>query len=422
MSEAPITIGVTGASGYIGSVLVEQLIAMDCLVVSLGRRPHPSCSEYRRADLCEPVPMNLLDGIDAVVHLAANTGATDISMDQEVEFATTLATHAQARGVLLLFVSSQVASANAPSAYGRTKAAIEAAVRPLGAAVIRPGLVYGNEENGLFGLLVSLLRRFRVRPTLLPSPLVQPVHVNDLAKGMILAISNRDYMGQVFNLAGRSLAFNEFLSMIAHHRIRRCVVPLPIPTRFARMVLTVGKPILGPRFDPERLDSLIGLASMATTSDMERLGVTARDPRDGLSRSGRPARRLLLEGRALARSLVFGKAVPSGLLRRYVRALSFHGRTTALPIHRVLLRFPVLLAALDIPSSRVQSNLGTVVGRLGVMCRMSECEPALTNAFMHSSPANGRVRAAWDVCMAVILEVQVRVVFPIARYLARGAR
>lgn len=419
MPEARIKVGVTGASGYIGGVLARQLRSRDCMVVSLGRRPHPSASGYRRADLGEPVPVDLLDGLDAVVHLAANTGAAGISMEQEVAFAVSLADQAQARGIPLLFVSSQVASMDAPSAYGRTKAAIEAGIRPSGAIIIRPGLVYGNEERGLFGLLVSLLRRFRIRPQLWPSPLVQPVHVDDLAKGMIAAISNHDHAGRTFNLAGRPLAFNEFLSMVAHHRVRRGVIPVPIPIAVARTALAIGKPVLGPGFDPARLDSLVGVTPVATTADMECLGITARDPHDGLSRSGTPARRLLLEGQALARSLVGGKIIPAGLLRRYVRALSFHGRPTALPVSRSLLRFPTLLAALDAPSAR--SNLDAVAGRLGMVCRLCECEPALASSFMRVDPANGRMRVAWDFCVAAIREGQVRLVRPAARYLARGA-
>src|SRR5690606_42020834 len=73
---------------------------------------------------------------------------TTLFRSQETAFARDLARMAGERGIPMVFLSSQASSPQAPTGYGRTKAAIEAAILPLHAAVIRPGLVYGGEERG----------------------------------------------------------------------------------------------------------------------------------------------------------------------------------------------------------------------------------------------------------------------------------
>src|SRR5690606_10483676 len=127
---------------------------------------------------------------------------TTLFRSQETAFARDLARMAGERGIPMVFLSSQASSPQAPTGYGRTKAAIEAAILPLHAAVIRPGLVYGGEERGLFGLLCALLRRSPLRPRLWPSPPVQPVHVDDLCAAIITVLGERTFAGTVVSVAG----------------------------------------------------------------------------------------------------------------------------------------------------------------------------------------------------------------------------
>jgi uncharacterized protein (TIGR01777 family) len=61
-------VGVTGASGFIGSALCAQLTTCGHRVVRLVRRA-PTTPDERRWDPADAAP-DLLDGLDAVVHLA----------------------------------------------------------------------------------------------------------------------------------------------------------------------------------------------------------------------------------------------------------------------------------------------------------------------------------------------------------------
>lgn len=414
-----LRIGITGASGYIGRALVGRSLPPAWSVVSLGRRPLSPLYSHRHADINQGVPANLIEGLDAVIHLAADTGNSESASKQELPFALALASLAQRCGIPLLFVSSQTASANAPSTYGRTKAAIEGAILPLGAIVIRPGLVYGGEERGLFGLLTSIPRRFRTRLWLLPSPQVQPIHVDDLARAMVAVLAEDVHRGQVFNVADRPIAFNEFIGILARYRVRRGFqLPAPVPVAIARLLLVVGGRIFGSRLNPARLDSLTRLTMMDSIDDLARLGIVPRDLRDGLSFSGKPHRRLLIEARALARALTTQHTMPLGLLRRYVRALSMQGQLCALELPPVLLRFPSLLASLDRVSQRQSANCGTLLGRMDLMCRLCESEPKLASLFICKDGRGSRARVVCGLVKATLEEVQARVLFPFARLLA----
>src|SRR5690606_19755678 len=367
-------LGITGASGYIGRALLRAT-PPGWQVGSLGRGKVAPAFEQRHADLSQPVPAGLLDGLDAVVHLAADTGDGGVAARQEIGFARDLARTAGERGIPMVFLSSQAASPHAPTGYGRTKAAIESAILPLHAAVLRPGLVYGGEERGLFGMLCALLRRSPLRPRLWPSPPVQPIHVDDLCAAIITVLGEPAFAGTVVSVAGPPVAFDVFLAALARYRLRTYRLPMPVPVAVLRPLLVLTERLFGPRLGPGRLDSLTQLPAIDTHADLQRLRIRPRDLQDGMSRSGSPRRRLLLEGRALARSLLGNRAVSAATLRRYVRALAMYDSSRALGLARLLLACPVLLAALDRPARRSAVARGELPWRMELMYRLCESDP-----------------------------------------------
>ena len=412
-------VGVTGASGYIGRELGAAL-PRDWSMVSLGRRAGAATQPFRHCDLREALPDGLLDGLDAVVHLAADTGAGAVERGEEIAFAVALARAAEARAIPCVFVSSQAASPTAPTAYGRTKAAIEAAILPLGAVAIRPGQVYGGAERGLFGTLCGALRRLPFTPRLLPAPEVQPIHVDDLARAIVLAVARPDLRGRMLRVAGDPVPFDAFLGCIARDRLRCTRPPVPVPVAALRFALRLGRRLLGPRVDPGRLDSLLLLPAMDAGPDLAVLGIVPRELRDGMSRSGTPRRRLLLEGRAMARALL-GRSwkIPDPLLRRYVRMLAAHSLHGALALRPVLLGYPVLLASLDRPAARQSSRKGDLAWRMEAMCRLCEAEPRLAPAFLGTGEQH-RLAAFADFARAGLTEVAARLLHPLARRFGDG--
>lgn len=69
---------VTGATGYLGRVVVDQLLQADYGVAALvrGAAALPAAVEQRRGELLDPCSLGAaVDGVDAVLHLGALTGA-----------------------------------------------------------------------------------------------------------------------------------------------------------------------------------------------------------------------------------------------------------------------------------------------------------------------------------------------------------
>jgi nucleoside-diphosphate-sugar epimerase len=175
---------VTGASGFIGGPLTAAL-AQDGYTVRAAVRERrglsfpPGVEPAALPDLAHPVDWHpLLNGIDAVVHLAAIAHAggdiPEATYDRVNHLAAAdLARAAVAAGVRrFVFMSSTRAQAGAAAdhplretdtpqpadAYGRAKLAAEAAVRASGVphTILRPGLVYGPDAKGNLASLMRL--------------------------------------------------------------------------------------------------------------------------------------------------------------------------------------------------------------------------------------------------------------------------
>ena len=414
-------LGLTGASGYIGKAVTRLAIASGWRVVAIGRQPSQGAEEWRLANLrCLPSE-GLLNGLDAVIHLASNTeGARGVSPEAEIFFARELAAQAARAGIPLVFASSQASGENAPSAYGRTKFAIEEEIRPRGAVVVRPGMVIGGQEAGLFGLLVGLVRGSPIIPDLFPRPVVQPIHVDDLAAALLALCKRKEFGGRVLAAAGDPIDFIKLLAGIARYRLRVRRVLLPVPLELVRVLLGLASLRNGTSWSPARLDSLVRLPVFDAKRDLKSLGITLRTVENALDRRGRGIRDLLIEGRALA-CAVTGAKPPLAMLRRYVYLLQALGHRDALRLPLFLLRRPACLAALDIPSlRRDKATAGGLVWRMNAMSRMAETQPELARLYLMTSSRSGKFAAVVDLANAGMREMHSRLLRSLARHVAKA--
>jgi len=174
---------VTGASGFVGRALVDELAAAGQSVRAAMRKPADvfarSVEVVAVSDLTRPVEWRaLLKDVDTVVHLAgiahAGPGIAEDAYDRVNRLATAeLANAARAAGIRrLVFVSSIRAQSGPASprilretdpaqpidAYGRSKLAAEEAVRASGVpfTILRPVLVYGPGVKGNLERLLHL--------------------------------------------------------------------------------------------------------------------------------------------------------------------------------------------------------------------------------------------------------------------------
>ncbi|MDQ3524004.1 MAG: NAD-dependent epimerase/dehydratase family protein [Chloroflexota bacterium] len=404
-------VGVTGASGYIGRAFARKAKSAGWTVVALGRRAALNCEEWRPCDLRQiPAPL-LLERLDAIVHLAADTGKDQMDPTAQIKFAQHLFNNGANKGLRMIFVSSQAASSRAPSDYGRIKAAIESELLPLGVTVLRPGLVYGGEPIGLYGMLRSFVDRSPFIPVFRPKPVVRPIHVDDVATAIVNTLDDRGIAGRVLSLGGEAIPFDEFLRAIAVRRVRRRRLSLPIPTALVRAVLQMLGRVLGPVWSPSRLDSLIRLPVMHPDADLAQLGLSPRALRDGFGPGGADGRALLTEAMLMLRASA-GRGASLWTARGYVRILRNCGVGTPLRVPLMLRAFPILLASIDRHASRASSPVGSPVWRQGVALRLAETDRFLAGRFLMTKERAGFWRVFAGLARGIVMEVVARTVSP----------
>jgi len=373
---ARVPIAVTGATGYIGRVLVDALLRRGFEVRALGRRPpepaRPGVRFFRYATDDERIDPAILAGARALVHLAWDTSGRDDGGAADVRAVARLIDAASAAGVHLVFVSSQSASRDAPTAYGRGKWQAEEMVLAAGHSVVRPGLVYGREERGLFGRLCSLAATLPILPALWPEPKVQPVHVDDLCAALATIATSAPAAQRAYCVATpEPVGFNHLMRAISVHWLGRPLRSIPVP---ARLLLAVARAAqaLGLPIQPSQLRSLFQLPPIATRDDLQRIGVDLRSLADGLRMPQRRRRRLLVrEAAAMLRYLT--RRPPSHCdIRRLAQHWMNEPDAAPLLLPRVVIALPRLMGALVPPAGAPDPREQVFRRRLMTACCLAE--------------------------------------------------
>ena len=399
---------VTGVTGYIGTRLTS--LVLKCghdIVMASRRRPLSFAESWLPFNLSSDIIVALPSGTDAVVHLAANIAHTNCLEEEcEVDAAKKLIKSAKEIGAKFIFVSSQTARADAPTAYGRTKWRIEQEVLLAGGWVVRPGQVYGGEIRGLFGTLVNIVLRLPLLPAFVPAPKVQPIHVDDLAEGLLRITERGDVPSGVYCLAApESVSFSRFLGEIARSRLRcrRGFVPVPVVVIDA-FSLALGAS-LRTKLGLERLSSLFDLPVMPTTSDLEQLGLALRPLHSGMQPSGSDRRRcVLLEGRALF-TYVSKEPPGSAVLRRYVRAIESLRSGCPLGLPHAIMKYPILMSLID-KAVWADKSVGTEFSwRLDAVTVLAEATPSGASSFLGLGREHGVLSSLLSMANAVVCEV-----------------
>ncbi|MEN8134060.1 MAG: sugar nucleotide-binding protein [Thermodesulfobacteriota bacterium] len=407
---------ITGASGYIGTRLVKIALANNHQIGAASRRPQESVPLWLSFDLNTPSRLTMSEGIDAVIHLAANTSGAENDKQNEVESARALIAAASKVNARFLFVSSQTAREDAPTSYGRTKWRIEQEVLAASGLVVRLGQVYGGLERGLFGTMISLVRRLQVLPAFMPSPSVQPIHVDDCANGLLRLVELKDIRSDVYCLASpKPISFTEFLRSIARDRVRgrKFFVPVPIP--FVRFFTRIIGNEFAAKFGLHRLDSLFNLPPMNTAVDLDTIGLELRPLHSGMHRSGSDnRRRLIQEGIALLTYLLKEKPT-SELVRRYVRMIEKLRAGIPLDLPAWLLQWPVTLALLDDRTFVNSPQLEEFGWRVDAAMILGEASIQGADRFL----GDGRSRPKVYVIARIIIAVGVEIVWRFISLLTR---
>jgi nucleoside-diphosphate-sugar epimerase len=272
---------VTGATGFIGSWVAQQLVETGQQVTCLVRKTSnlkwlkDLPVEYHYGSLLEP--QTLKDGVqsaDYVLHIA---GVTKALSPEEFYKGNVQATRnllemirEENPGIKkFVHVSSQAAMGPSPSTapadeespmqpltdYGRSKMQSEHVAREymdtLPLTILRPPAVYGPRDTDVFEVFKNVRNRFNLKVGNI-EPVVSIVHVFDLARGIILAAEHPGSGGETYFICNEEpCAWSDvidILQKLMNKKVLNIPVPYPLAYSFGAVLEAVahlsGKPTI----------------------------------------------------------------------------------------------------------------------------------------------------------------------------------
>ncbi|MFN3474320.1 MAG: complex I NDUFA9 subunit family protein [Blastomonas sp.] len=212
MRDTLITI--FGGGGFLGRHITQHLTAAGARVriaqrnirIAQDVKPLGNLGQTQlvAADITKPESVaRAVHGADAVINLVGILKG-DFDAIHHVGAGNVAKAAAAAGCAALVHVSAIGADASSKSAYGRSKAHGEAAVRAAfpTATILRPSIVFGRDDqfvNRFAGLIASL----PVVPIIGGKAKFQPVYVDDVAQAVTMSLADpARFGGQLFELGG----------------------------------------------------------------------------------------------------------------------------------------------------------------------------------------------------------------------------
>jgi uncharacterized protein YbjT (DUF2867 family) len=200
-----------GGGGFIGRYVAQELLAAGARLRIAQRDPREALFlkplgglgqiQFVAADVRKPGTIaRAVAGADAVVNLAGSFSDLDGVV---AGGARVVAAAAASAGVSsLVHISAIGADPESPAAYGRAKAAGEAAVSAAfpAATILRPATIFGRED-AFVNRFAAMIARAPVVPVLRSGARFQPVYVADVAQAVKAALDD-PAAGQTLELGG----------------------------------------------------------------------------------------------------------------------------------------------------------------------------------------------------------------------------
>lgn len=243
-----------GGGGFLGRYVAQELLRRGARVRIAQRRPRDAWylkpqgglgqTQFVAADVTRPDTLaRALQGADAVVNLAGILKGDFQAV--HVRGAAAVAEAAARAGCeSLVHISALGADADSPSAYGRSKAAGEQAVREAfpRATILRPSFLFGREDQ-FVNRFAGLIGGAPVVPVLRGDLRFQPAWVVDVAEAVAVALADPGkHAGKTYELGGPdTLTMAELQRWIAREIGRAPIfvdVPDPIGALIAPLAMS----------------------------------------------------------------------------------------------------------------------------------------------------------------------------------------
>ena len=227
------TILVTGATGFLGNFVVNQLLKrvacnrIICLVRTTSKADslRDRGVELRVADLGEEASLRrAFEGCDTIINIASMGFGHAPSILRACEHACI------SRGIFVS-TTSIFTSQNTLSKRVRIEAEEAVARSAMRFTILRPTMIYGTEQDRNISRLVDWLGRYPVFPVFGDGKsLQQPVYVEDAAAAIVSCLPNEKTHNRSYEIPGpEPITFNSMIDTICtllERRVKKLHLPI----------------------------------------------------------------------------------------------------------------------------------------------------------------------------------------------------
>jgi nucleoside-diphosphate-sugar epimerase len=227
-------VAITGATGYVGSVIAKSLAA-DATVLRLVRAPQTAEDQQWSFDspVNEIADMLRSRGVTCLIHAAWDMRANNLSELKKscVAGSERLMVAAHQAGIKnIIFISTISAFDGARSAYGQSKLLVEKQFLNNNETVLRLGLVYGSGDGGVFGNLRRTLNTARIVPMIGNGQAPQYLLDEDSLGEVIQRAVRGEFSGQLAPITianPQPIPFRDLLNSLAPPNKKPYLIPIP---------------------------------------------------------------------------------------------------------------------------------------------------------------------------------------------------
>jgi dihydroflavonol-4-reductase len=315
-----VRVYLTGGAGFIGRATVRRLLARGGSVVAIVRDPRRAADltdlgvEVVAGDLSSLEGMvGRMRGSDAVIHLAGSYRVGIAPSERPAMFEANVAATSRVLDAAIAAGVPRIVHVSTVNAFGDTKGRIVeeghrrdlhegfvsyydetkylahvAAVERMraGAPIViaMPAVVYGRDDPSTVGGQLRAAFEGRARYVALGDLGLSPVHVDDVAAGIVAAV-DRGRPGESYILAGKNMRLRDAIEVAARAAGRR-PPRLEIPTRLLRAAARlgpIGNAVSGTANLAEVISSADGVTYWASSAKASlKLGFAPREIEAGM--------------------------------------------------------------------------------------------------------------------------------------------
>lgn len=242
--DKPELILLTGATGYVGGRLLEELEKRAVPVRCLVRRPEflagrvQASTSVVRGDCLEPESLTpALRDVGTAFYLVHSMGSTGSFEEQDRRAALNFGAAAQSAGVRrIVYLGGLGETGGVLSPHLQSRQETGEALRASGVPVIelRASIILGSGSLS-FELIRALVERLPVMicPSWVRTP-AQPIHIQDVIDYLLAAAELAEAESRLFEIGGTDqVSYQEIMREYARQRgLRRAFLPVPVLTPY----------------------------------------------------------------------------------------------------------------------------------------------------------------------------------------------